>query len=487
LNREKQLSINALDFLVQGTQIPENILSGKKYFETSSFEQIYFEKTEVLSEETGSRIQENSEYEKMTNDIYDHDLDNKLNTEDNSNQREDEYSDDLRERPESKIEEDKIDPLYDKIDQNGEEEKKAKASNREENDIPHSHEVKNPDKGEKKDLEDTLKQIRQDGEEKEGKRLSGMEVMEKEEESGEEESLLDNKLEKFFPIDEQKNTDKELENTQNEEESESSDRIAGTGKAARQAVNMDKTPAFQDLASKKNGENPDDKQVNKYPVENTGPESKTKAHVLVIDLRENRIKERIEREPVRDPDSMITRENSKDMGLEVKVLSRMEQTDIYDSNTPNRSGFKQTFTTGLKPNILDRFSSMLKNEIVKHTGLIVRENGEGEIRLVLKPESLGNVRIKVLLNNNNIEGRIIVENNSVKEMFEENLKALSDALKDEGFDSTNLDVMVGYDRKKREEPEEFTSNNTIINEFENCSSNLVEGFFMEDNLINLTA
>ena len=89
-------------------------------------------------------------------------------------------------------------------------------------------------------------------------------------------------------------------------------------------------------------------------------------------------------------------------------------------------------------------------EVVKHTGIIVRDGGEGEIRLILKPESLGNVRIRISINNNSVEGRIVVENNSVKELFDASLDNLKASLRQEGFQSASLEVSVGNQKTRQE-------------------------------------
>ncbi len=82
-------------------------------------------------------------------------------------------------------------------------------------------------------------------------------------------------------------------------------------------------------------------------------------------------------------------------------------------------------------------------QIAKHTGIILKDNNSGEIKLVLKPENLGNVRIRLQLNENSITGKVLVENQMVRAAFEQNLEALYKAFKESGFESASLDVQVG--------------------------------------------
>jgi len=92
-------------------------------------------------------------------------------------------------------------------------------------------------------------------------------------------------------------------------------------------------------------------------------------------------------------------------------------------------------------------------EVVRQSTVVLRNADSGEIRLVLKPESLGEVRIRVQLQDNHIAGRIVVENNSVREMFQENLDALARAFRESGYETGSLDVEVrdrGGDGRRRQ-------------------------------------
>ncbi|RPJ06092.1 MAG: flagellar hook-length control protein FliK [Spirochaetaceae bacterium] len=109
------------------------------------------------------------------------------------------------------------------------------------------------------------------------------------------------------------------------------------------------------------------------------------------------------------------------------------------SHDENHADFSQTVKD---PVSLPRLAETLKNEMVKHTGIILKNNGEGEINLVLKPESLGSVRVKLSLEDNNIVGRIFVENNTVKQILESNLDDLSNSFYNQGFGKSVIDVFV---------------------------------------------
>jgi len=99
----------------------------------------------------------------------------------------------------------------------------------------------------------------------------------------------------------------------------------------------------------------------------------------------------------------------------------------------------------------------LGKEIVKQTGIVVKDDGKGEIRLVLQPERLGKVRIRLELDDNHIAAKILVENKSIREVFEHNLEHLARTFREGGFSADSLDVSVqgdgaGRDGRKQQGP-----------------------------------
>jgi len=90
----------------------------------------------------------------------------------------------------------------------------------------------------------------------------------------------------------------------------------------------------------------------------------------------------------------------------------------------------------------ERLREMAGTELVRASTMVLRDGG-GEIRLVLKPESLGSVRVRMNLVDNHIEGRIIVDSAAVKHVFDGSVDALRRALTAEGFQMGSLQVSVG--------------------------------------------
>jgi len=128
-------------------------------------------------------------------------------------------------------------------------------------------------------------------------------------------------------------------------------------------------------------------------------------------------------------------------GAEVLFNSGNSGSDstMMKGETGNITGHaKATFES-----VTEQFNELIGKKIFKGGSIIVRDNENGEIRFHLKPESLGSVRIKLTINENRIVGKIIVENNSVKDALNNGLESLKDALKSNGFQTASFDVSVG--------------------------------------------
>jgi len=101
----------------------------------------------------------------------------------------------------------------------------------------------------------------------------------------------------------------------------------------------------------------------------------------------------------------------------------------------------------------------LSPDIVRDAMVIVRNGGEGTIRLSLHPASLGNVKIRLEMTENKITGHIILESNEAFRAFERELPVLEKAFRDSGFSETSLEMSFAQDggnfngREQRQEGE----------------------------------
>lgn len=87
----------------------------------------------------------------------------------------------------------------------------------------------------------------------------------------------------------------------------------------------------------------------------------------------------------------------------------------------------------------------LSTNIVRDAVIIMRNGGEGVIRLALHPASLGDVKVRLQMTENKIMGRIIVESIEALRAFERELPVLEKAFKDSGFSEADLEMFLAQD------------------------------------------
>ncbi|MDR1307990.1 MAG: flagellar hook-length control protein FliK [Treponema sp.] len=110
----------------------------------------------------------------------------------------------------------------------------------------------------------------------------------------------------------------------------------------------------------------------------------------------------------------------------------------------------------------------LSGDIVKQAAVVLRD-GEGTIRLSLKPESLGKVKIHLEMAENKISGHIFVETEEALRAFEQEIHTLEQSFRDSGFEaslSAALDYRNGGRRWKEETASPFFSERFAASAYE---------------------
>jgi len=92
-------------------------------------------------------------------------------------------------------------------------------------------------------------------------------------------------------------------------------------------------------------------------------------------------------------------------------------------------------------------------DIVRHASMALRDGGEGTIKIALKPESLGNVKIRLEMTENKITGHIVVESEEAMNAFRKEIASLEQAFRDSGFNSANLNLSLTADGRGAESQE----------------------------------
>ncbi len=105
----------------------------------------------------------------------------------------------------------------------------------------------------------------------------------------------------------------------------------------------------------------------------------------------------------------------------------------YDNNVP-RTTIKLDYQ-------INRNADEIFNDIVKRFSLVVKKGG-GEARIVLQPEVLGQLKMKMSLNNHEVNTFMVVENETVKDLILGKLNILEQNLLQQGFSLGSFQVDV---------------------------------------------
>jgi flagellar hook-length control protein FliK len=96
-----------------------------------------------------------------------------------------------------------------------------------------------------------------------------------------------------------------------------------------------------------------------------------------------------------------------------------------------------------KPEIIVNKEEVLKQIVDKAS--VTLSGDKAEMVMKLKPESLGNVSLKIVTERGMVTAQIVAENQKVKEVIEANLNMLKDSLEKQGMTVQQFSVSVGQD------------------------------------------
>jgi flagellar hook-length control protein FliK len=103
-------------------------------------------------------------------------------------------------------------------------------------------------------------------------------------------------------------------------------------------------------------------------------------------------------------------------------------------------------------NLLAReLSQHLNSDIVQQAQVLLHDGDAGTIKLSLRPESLGIVKVRLEMVENRITGRIIVESNDALRAFDREIQSLEQAFRDSGFSGVSLYTALASDSGQNSE------------------------------------
>ncbi len=136
------------------------------------------------------------------------------------------------------------------------------------------------------------------------------------------------------------------------------------------------------------------------------------------------------------------------------------------------SSQKTSFADALARELRESYN----NDIVQRASVVLKDGGDGLVRLSLKPEALGSVKIKLELADNKIAGKILVETDEALKAFGKELRSLEQAFLDGGFDGASLELALssgdsGAGSGRREDsgaPRPFFSDRLAAGEYDSA-------------------
>jgi len=112
-------------------------------------------------------------------------------------------------------------------------------------------------------------------------------------------------------------------------------------------------------------------------------------------------------------------------------------------------------STALENMLARELHQNFNGDIVRHASMVLRNGGEGTIRIALHPETLGNVKIHLEMTENKIMGHIVVDSEEALNAFRKEISALEQAFKDSGYADASLDLSMSSDGTWNENQELF--------------------------------
>ncbi|MGP1458677.1 MAG: flagellar hook-length control protein FliK [Treponema sp.] len=113
------------------------------------------------------------------------------------------------------------------------------------------------------------------------------------------------------------------------------------------------------------------------------------------------------------------------------------QQNLTSSNSQTSSASSSTFQAMLANQIQNN-----AQDFVKAGNIVLKDNNAGQIKLILHPESLGNVKIDLEISDKTLSGRITVASQEAFNAFKESSESLRQAFVNSGFDNAGFELAM---------------------------------------------
>ncbi|MDR2144202.1 MAG: flagellar hook-length control protein FliK [Treponema sp.] len=140
------------------------------------------------------------------------------------------------------------------------------------------------------------------------------------------------------------------------------------------------------------------------------------------------------------PPDLRVQEPSRGAERELIVELRPAGERTFAGESRGTETAAETGPGGFAGLLAEQLAGDLSSDIVKQAAIVLRDGGAGTIRLSLKPETLGKVKIHLEMAENKITGHIFVESEEALRAFEKEVHTLEQAFRDSGFADASLDL-----------------------------------------------
>lgn len=158
----------------------------------------------------------------------------------------------------------------------------------------------------------------------------------------------------------------------------------------------------------------------------------TEKKITVIDERGSLSKEINSKESKSKLHTEVSSSKNNQLDLTMTV-EQNAQDNILVTNNQSASADGSAFQSMLRNNIQQNAP-----EFVKATNIVLRDSNNGTINMILKPEALGNVKIRVELTDKGVQGVITVQSEEAFNAFKDSLADLKNAFKASGFEDAGF-------------------------------------------------
>jgi len=178
---------------------------------------------------------------------------------------------------------------------------------------------------------------------------------------------------------------------------------------------------------------------------------------------------------------------------EITLELRLPDQNNSPAQTSPQTTWEVKAESALENMLARELHQNFNGDIVRHASMALRDGGEGTIKIALKPESLGNVKIRLEMTENKVTGHIVVESEEALNAFRKEISSLEQAFRDSGFTNADLNLSLsaeGRNAQDWEQEESSFARNMVSSRYDSSfeqNTATVDVYFGRSGLINMLA